>query len=222
MTQPNPKSDSGMQSTDYTLEPDTLVWWTTPILNRQLPDSQAINKELKEIVLSRAATKITAKKSDDSGWNSDDDFLTWDGPAIAQLQAWIVAAFQDVTKVTASGQVYGGKIMLKAWANLSRRGDYSLVRTHPSSVWSGVYCIDAGDPPTTDRPNSGMIELLDPRAGAEMTVVPGQPFGRAKLIQPQAGQITVFPSWLKHTVHPYWGEGDRIMIVFNIGIASIP
>jgi uncharacterized protein (TIGR02466 family) len=85
-------------------------------------------------------------------------------------------------------------------------------------VWSGVYYVDAGDPPNADRPKSGAIEFLDPRAGAEMMAAPGLPFGETKSFIPETGQMIVFPSWLKHMVHPYWGDNDRISIAFNIRV----
>ncbi len=216
----SPKPDGGMQSTDFTMESDTLVWWTTPVMRRRFPDSEsgAVNKELKALILSRSESHKSVQKSNQGGWHSDEDFLSWGGPAIAQLQNWIVAAFQTLTEVTSDGQAYQGKLELNAWANLNRQGDYNLVHTHPSCVWSGVYYVDAGDPPNADRPKSGAIEFLDPRAGAEMMAAPGLPFGETKSFIPETGQMIVFPSWLKHMVHPYWGDNDRISIAFNIRV----
>jgi uncharacterized protein (TIGR02466 family) len=209
---------TGMQSTDYTLEPDTLVWWTTPVLRRSFVNVDAVNQELKELVLERAANTKNIPKSNYGGWHSDEDLLTWGGEAIAQLQQWIVSAFQDLTNITGGGQVYDGKVELNAWANLNRRGDYNIVHTHPACVWSGVYYVETADPPTAEHPKSGVIEFIDPRAGVEMVAVPGMPFSQTKSAAPNSGDIIVFPSWLKHFVHPYWGEGERISIAFNIRI----
>lgn len=218
MTNTNSKPNPGMQSTDYTFEPDTLVWWSTPVLRRSFPNAEAVNKGLKDLVLQRAATTKNVQKSNQGGWHSDEDLLTWGGPEIAQLQEWIVGAFQDLTLVTSGGQQYQGKLELNAWANLNRKGDYNMVHTHPACVWSGAYYVETGDPPTPEHPKSGVIEFLDPRAGIEMVVTPGLPFAQTKSASPVAGEMIVFPSWLKHFVHPYWGEGDRISIAFNIRI----
>ncbi|MBT7449597.1 MAG: hypothetical protein HN793_02110 [Rhodospirillaceae bacterium] len=212
------KAESGMHSTDYTMDSDALVWWTTPVVLRRFKGVAAVNSELKSLILDRASSDKNIQKSNQGGWHSGEDLLTWGGPAIAQLQAWIVTAFKDLTEVTSDGQVYTGKIELNAWANLNRRGDYNTIHTHPACVWSGVYYVDVGEPPSAEHPKSGAIEFLDPRAGAEMVAIPGLPFGEAKSINPETGQLIVFPSWLKHMVHPYWGEGDRITIAFNIRI----
>lgn len=221
MKEPSSQSQStppirGVQSTDYTLDPDTLVWWTTPILRRVCDSSGDISAALKALVLERAAAGKNIKKSNEGGWHSDEDLLSWGGPAIGQLQQWILQASQDITQTISGGQIYRGKVELNAWANLNRYGEYNSMHTHPSCVWSGVFYAETGDPPTPDHPKSGAIEFLDPRAGAEMIVTPGVPFGQSKVLTPKTGEMIVFPSWLKHMVHPYWGEGDRISIAFNV------
>lgn len=209
-------SKPGLESTDYTLEPDTLVWWATPILRRTWDRSGDVSAALADLVLKHAQTDKNVKKSNEGGWHSDEDLLTWGGPAVAQLQQWIVAGSQDLTTAISGGQVYRGKMELNAWANLNRHGDYNAVHTHPSCVWSGVFYAQTGDPPSPEHPKSGVIEFLDPRAGAEMVVTPGVPFGQPKFYVPMTGQMIMFPSWLKHAVHPYWGDGDRISIAFNV------
>jgi hypothetical protein len=36
------------------------------------------------------------------------------------------------------------------------------------------------------------------------------------LIIPQEGLFTIFPSWLKHSVSSFYGEGVRRAVAFNI------
>ena len=43
-------------------------------------------------------------------------------------------------------------------------------------------------------------------------------FGRAVLVQPKPGMLVVFPAWLEHWVHPFYGRGERISIAVNIDI----
>lgn len=211
-----PEASPGIQSTDYKLEPDTLVWWSTPILRRTYDPSGEVCAALKSLVLDHAETGKNVKKSNEGGWHSDEDLLSWGGPAIAQLSQWITAASQDMTTAISGGQVYRGKLELNAWANLNQTGQYNAMHTHPSCVWSGVFYAEAGDPPTPEHRKSGVIEFLDPRAGAEMVITPGIPFGQSKVFAPKNGQMIMFPSWMKHMVHPYWGDGDRVSIAFNV------
>ncbi len=207
-----------MQSSDYVLEPDTLVWWTTPVLRRSCSGFENVNKQLKDLIHEKMRSTKGAKKNNEGGWHSDEDLLTWGGPAIAQLQNWIIEAFQDLTQAISAGQINQGKLELNAWANVNQAGHYNASHTHPACVWSGVYYVDAGTPQAGEQTNAGVLEFLDPRAGSEMMVIPGQMFGKSKRQKPVTGDIVVFPSWLRHLVHPYDGEGDRISVAFNVRV----
>ncbi|MBP02452.1 MAG: hypothetical protein CMM25_06560 [Rhodospirillaceae bacterium] len=211
---------NGMQSSDYALNSDTLVWWTTPILRRKCVGADSVNILLKKEILRRAELDAGLQKSNVGGWHSGEDLLTWRIPGIDKLQRWIVEAFNDLTAATSNNQKFHGKLELNAWANLNRKGDYNSVHTHPACVWSGVYYVESGDPPNMDYPKSGSLELLDPRAGTEMSAIPGALAGMQKNIHPSSGEIIVFPSWLKHHVHPYFGTGNRISIAFNVRIRN--
>lgn len=218
MTEDSPHMKRSMQSSDYVLEPDTLVWWSTPILRRSCEGFEAANPELRALIYENMESSKGEIKSNEGGWHSDEDLLTWGGPAIAQLQNWIIAAFQDINQAISGGQIYDGKLELNAWANVNRPGDYNISHTHPACVWSGVYYVDAGTPATTGRPKAGYLEFYDPRPGSEMMAIPGNMFGKARYEKPKTGDIVMFPSWLRHQVHPYGGEGDRLSIAFNIRI----
>ena len=49
-----------------------------------------------------------------------------------------------------------------------------------------------------------------------MIPLPGNEFGQRITIAPEAGQMLVFPSWVRHYVTPYHGRGERISIAFNV------
>jgi hypothetical protein len=38
------------------------------------------------------------------------------------------------------------------------------------------------------------------------------------LVEPMPGLMVMFPSWLKHMVHPFQGLGERISISFNVTV----
>jgi hypothetical protein len=61
-----------------------------------------------------------------------------------------------------------------------------------------------------------MLELRDPRPAAAHVRLPGFLFGRAITVQPKAGLLVVFPAWLEHWVHPFYGRGQRISVAVNI------
>jgi len=209
---------SDMQSSDYKLEEGALILWSTPILRRKYKNYHKVNIKLKEIILDKASQENGKSKSNEGGWHSNEDLFTWDDNSVSILQSWVINAFQELTGFVAKGEKYDGMVELNAWANVNSYGNYNNLHTHPGCVWSGVYYVNVGDPPNVDYPKSGAIEFIDPRVGSEMAITPGIPFGLQKSIQPEDGEIIIFPSWLKHWVHPYWGDEKRISIAFNIRI----
>lgn len=194
------------------------MWWPTPVMRRIWPGHTAMDEALAALILERERSAPGNTKSNQGGWHSTDDLLTWGGESVAGLLRWIFQAFSDMTALTSGGGKHDGQIEVNAWANVNRYGNYNIVHTHPASVWSGVYYVRVGAPAPEDKPRSGVLELIDPRAGAEMVAAPGAPFGLSKIIHPRPGEMILFPSWLKHMVHPYWGEGERISIAFNIRV----
>jgi hypothetical protein len=44
----------------------------------------------------------------------------------------------------------------------------------------------------------------------------GAAMGASEMIQPVAGTVMMFPSWVSHAVRPYTGSGTRISIAINL------
>jgi hypothetical protein len=86
-------------------------------------------------------------------------------------------------------------------------------------TWAIRKMVDATAGP--DRPFSGVLEFLDPRAGVEAVSALGDPYGEPFRVRPEAGLLLVFPSWLYHWVRPYAGQSPRIAVSFNVTL-SIP
>eukprot|EP00048_Salpingoeca_helianthica_P004217 m.74782 g.74782 ORF g.74782 m.74782 type:complete len:165 (+) comp13107_c0_seq2:585-1079(+) len=91
---------------------------------------------------------------------------------------------------------------LQTWATVHFNCIEHLAHTHPTNVVSGVYYV--ATPPT-----SGPILFHDPRG-------PLPPFDNTITIEPQAGDVVLFPSWLLHQVAPTSGSDQRISIAFNV------
>ena len=101
---------------------------------------------------------------------------------------------------------------LAAQATVLRYGGAQKRLAHPGCQLTLVYHVDVGTGPSEETPESGVLELFDPRAHAEMAALPGDSVGRSLMIRPENGQFTVFPSWMYHQVNPYYGEGERISV----------
>jgi len=89
--------------------------------------------------------------------------------------------------------------------------------------WSGVYCVDPGDP-VPDKFNNGVLRMLDARNMASMYTDAGNahwrtPFSFGEMAYSSvAGQLILFPSYLMHEVAPYYGQRERITVAFNVWV----
>lgn len=195
--------------------------FATPVMMRTQLDPTKVNQALKTMLLEREKTEAGVNVSNVGGWHSRHDLLNWGGDEIAELTSWMKEAVLDMTvsnEVEAKDRIEITK--LRAWANISRRGNFNNTHNHPNCDWSGVYYVAAGEP-DPEVPDNGTIEFLDPRGGAVgMRSTPGQGFGNKMRITPHDGLMILFPSWLWHAVAPYAGPGERISIAFNASIAK--
>jgi len=190
------------------------------------PESELVNRDLRELILDRERSTPSQPRANAGGWHSAADAMDWPSPAIHTLRNWIGEAMRDMIDSTmemmaASGmpRQFRGSVQLHAWANIARQGNYHRVHNHPGCCWSGVYYVDAGHP-APDQPLSGVLDLIDPRPFTEMVTTPGEPYGQKLIVRPEAGLMVLFPSWLYHFVNPYMGEGERISIAFNIKVTE--
>lgn len=186
----------------------------TLIAQVRLPDAEAMNQGLHALILNEEAQYSSLGRSNIGGWHSRPDFLHRSDTNVDALTSWITWALRRMISATTGQDALKGTLSIAAWATVCRAGAYHAPHSHPDSAWSGVYYVDGGAE-NPDHPLSGMLEFLDPRAGAEAVSAPGDPYGEPFRVRPQAGLLVVFPSWLYHWVHPYAGETPRVAISFN-------
>lgn len=206
-------------------EPDLAIkkhWvnaFPTPIVTYPWPDSEALNADLRALILDREARSDGgAARGYPGGWHSELDFFTWEQPAVETLHDRVRRAAVEITRnalARARTRRFRAAYRMFAWANVMRDGHYHNVHNHPANTWSGVYYVDDGAP-EAGRDLNGEFELLDPRLGANMVSLPGGPFDLRYTIRPRPGLMVVFPSWLNHLVHPFAGAGARISVAFNV------
>src|SRR5258705_2998470 len=201
------------------MELDITQAFPTYIGRVQLPDTEAMNQGLRSLILAEESEYPSLGRSNIGGWHSRTDFLHRADANVDALSSWITWALRRMIRTTTGRDDFAGTASISAWAAICRAGAYHGPHSHPDSAWSGVYYVDSGTD-NRDQPRSGMLEFLDPRAGAEAVSAPGDPYGEPFRVRPQAGLLVVFPSWLYHWVHPYAGETPRIAISFNATIRA--
>lgn len=134
----------------------------TPVASVDTPDAEARNKELRALILERRRTTPTIQASNDGGWHSDRDLLTWGGARVAEVVNMARAVASHLTRDIEGREVQPDWIA-SAWANVNGSGDANVCRFHPGWFWSGTYYVDDGGA-WTDHTLGGDFEMLDPAA----------------------------------------------------------
>ena len=196
--------------------------FATPVIECTLPNTDALNAELKRVILEREKGDRGTQHSNLGGWQSGWDMDQWGGDAFHEVRQ---AAYALASQVTSDrmGNPVSVTWISNAWANVNRDGHGNEFHTHPGAYWSASYYVDDGG--VADDPSlGGEFEIQDPRGVAPAMLAPnlafampgGQSIGASELVHPRPGLLLMFPSWLSHAVRPYRGDGVRISIAINM------
>jgi uncharacterized protein (TIGR02466 family) len=196
--------------------------FATPVAFAPLPNAEAVNTALRRTILERAETHPSTAHSNLGGWQSSWNLPEWGGEEATFLLSF---ARQLADKFTAdrTGKPAPQDWRMNAWANINRNGHGNEFHTHPGCMWSAVYYVDDGGA-AEDPSLGGEFEIQDPRGVAPAMyrpeIVPAVPggssMGASEMINPVAGTVVMFPSWVSHAVRPYTGAGTRISIAINL------
>ena len=190
-----------------------LLLFPTPVLVLQVEHAEALNARLAEAILNRMAADPGVVRSNRGGWHSKPDLFAWTGDAGQELLKHALDLANAHTVVPPSVGQISWKV--DAWANVNSAGDANSAHVHGGAYWSAVYYVQAEDRAT------GKLVLHDPRMPALRMHAPmlrlkdAGPELAAEL-NPVAGQLIMFPSWLFHSVEPWSGESERISVALNM------
>ncbi len=190
----------------------------TPIFWYVLKNVDALNAQLRDLILEHERTMPSMAKSNQGGWQSPSDFFGWGGPAVATLERYVSRAVDIATARLPVPPNFRIEFQLYGWAAVNRKGHYNTTHVHPMATWSGVYYVDPGDE-APDAPGA-VLEFSHPIAASVMTFFPGV-LPSARIVRPEAGMIILFPSYLQHSVRMYHGERPRICVSFNAHMRSV-
>lgn len=208
---------------DFDIKQSLSTMFGTPFVSIEWPDCDKVNQELTELVLAEEKADDLGRgiRSNAGGWQSRGNLMTRSEPCILELKKWMEQTIFGLlgAVVRKDGTERTFTLMFDSWANVCRNGNYNVVHTHPNAMWSIVYYVAAGEPDES-IPYSGMLELLDPRESANYIQVPNTVLDARMFIQNQPGRMVVFPSWVKHMVHPFVGSGVRISIACNVNVVE--
>ena len=204
-----------------------LNLFATPLVIATMPDADALNGELKRMILAREKSSTeSVQRSNHGGWQSSWDLHEWGGAPMQRVLTFgrNIAAQMTVDR---AGQRHELPWRVNSWANVNRQGHGNQFHTHPGALWSATYYVDDGGI-GADPTLGGEFEIQDPRGVAPVMYAPyltfpgpdGAALGEAQRLPPRAGMFVVFPSWLSHGVRPYRGTRERISIAINFSLGG--
>ncbi|SEM95967.1 conserved hypothetical protein [Sphingomonas gellani] len=203
------------------LKADMLPLFETVVMTAHVADHGAIDAQLAAAIRDRMAADEGLNRSNIGGWHSRTDMLEWGGaPAERVADAAIRAArrlshFEDRDPASIDWSV-------RMWANVSPPGALNMSHAHPGVLWAAVYYVDRGADPGEDA--GGELYLEDPRFPMPLMTFPGfraigadgRPQSHERTVTTGAGDLVLFPGYLRHGVRPHRGLRDRISIAMNL------
>jgi hypothetical protein len=177
-----------------------------------------VNRRVTERLVAESTTMPSVHRSNVGGWHSQ-NLAGRPEPCFRELIQCIVARVREMVDALAqqTGRGLPGamRIGAHAWAMVMRNGDYTIPHDHSEVHWATVYYADAGDADKKLHPASGLLALVDPRHGGRP--MPGLDLlGGTYTVLPRTGRLVVFPGWLMHYVHSYFGNRPRVSISCNV------
>ncbi len=199
---------------------ESIELFPSPIFRYVWEGSDALNEQLRAVILEEEKKSPGLLTSNAGGWHSEKHLEKWEHPCIRELLSRVITLTLEAVPPTLGlspcpVEILSGWI-IQAWANVNRAGHFNKYHHHirNMNLWSGVYYVDAGD---RDGRRS---ELLGGQIIFADQHKPGfkeHPALRARYaITPRSGLMLLFPSSLGHRVEAYEGTGERITIAFNL------
>lgn len=197
--------------------------FATPIVTYLIDDAERINAEILKEIDQRRAAETGMVRSNRSGWHSDLDFFARQEPAHRELAQAIMLSLADATRRCAAQGTDLSKLQLQCdgWVNVNPDGGYNVPHDHPGAFWSAAYYVYV--PEARDGTPDGAIEFIDHRSAPPGQGLVQSPYHRGLVtMRPVAGMLLVFPSNLKHWVHPNRSAYERVTIAINAKVALDP
>jgi len=183
--------------------------FATPVWGFDLPEDQAgpINARLLDL-LERWFTPRPVLKPGET-WQTTHDLH--EREEFAPLLPFVQGAVDSVLETLAVRD--RAWLITGCWANINPAGGFHPPHIHPNNLISAAYYLKI--PREADaivfhdpRPQAQLIKPVSTRAVPEM---------QAEIqIEAKPGRMVLFPSWLRHSVRPNYGNEERVSISFNV------
>jgi uncharacterized protein (TIGR02466 family) len=216
------QKSSGANVTEaITFADEVVQHFPTTFMRRRHANCEDLNKRLHRYILDLEKTGRNKRigTSNIGGFHSDTHLLQAQDDAIAELRNLISQAINDYLPPLIANECpvppSNIKLTLWGWALVMREGNFNHQHIHPDANISGVYYVTTPKAMANQSPEQpqGAISFIDPRPRADCLRLPNQQSAHA--INPEPGDMVVFPSYYEHSVTPFIGPGVRICVAFN-------
>lgn len=178
-------------------------------------DLKSLKTEIYQIAKSDNAGQKWSEKNYPNGYTS---YGSWDqlnkmSSTFAHLEKKIDQHVARYAKKLDYELCEGRLKMNSIWVNIMPEGSLHTAHIHPHSVISGTYYVDL-------PPRASAIKFEDPRMtffmnSPALKVGARQERQRFFSLQPRAGDLVLFESWLRHEVPLNSSRRPRLSISFN-------
>ena len=140
------------------------------------------------------------------GWQSNKDLLDYE---FSFLKQSLLIGINEILS-----QIYvddASVKMINSWANISRKGEYTMPHIHEESSWSCVYYVTPTEDANLYFKDPRLLEYMD-KSHHHLR----QPYANMIRKRPfNADEVILFPSWLEHGVGPNTSDDARMSIACN-------
>ena len=145
------------------------------------------------------------------GWQSNKDLLDNDFSFFKQ------SLLIGINEILSQIYVDNASVkMINSWANISRKGEYTMPHIHEESSWSCVYYVTPTEDANLYFKDPRLLEYMD-----KSHHYLKQPYANMIRKRPfNAGEAILFPSWLEHGVGPNTSDNARMSIACNFLIGE--
>ena len=149
-------------------------------------------------------------------------FECTDQPDTLALVAWFRHCIAEVVASINGNRIPPATLRVEftdSWFHLTTSGGFHDAHTHGNCSWCGIFYVDPGDcaPGGDGAAGNGINRFYGPFTGGGIVRDYGNAYlGRSYVdVEPVAGRLVLFPSYLLHSALPYTGGRERIILSFN-------
>ena len=96
-----------------------------------------------------------------------------------------------------------------SWSVRLRGAGYHANHVHPQGWISSALYVALPEKRPGDAPEAGWLTLGEPQAALGLDLPP------TRMVEPVAGRLVLFPSWMWHGSRPFV-EGERLTVAFDV------